>query len=756
VVLVAIGASDRASDRRVQATRVIRAGDGTEKSILDMETGLRGYLLTSRRGYLAPWLSGRASFSLHFERLRALTGSDGSGDDAVVRAIGTQGRAYISDYGDPIAEHGAAELDHAGVLAGTAEGKRRVDVLRSLFDRLDAINNAQAQSRIAAARAALTRARDGVIVGLVGILGLVALAALYLVRGVSLPVRRVAAAADALSGGELSVRAPVRGPGEVAQLARSFNAMAAAIEDGEREAKVQSAHLVAARAEAEIVAAELAEQQDAAIDLVATVGFDGYFKRVNPAWERTLGYPVDELKSLPFIEYVHADDRERTEAEVAQLAAPTTETASFQNRCRTKAGSYRWLEWNVQSNAEQELLYAVARDVTERKDADEQIQAARHAAEEASLAKSEFLSRMSHELRTPLNAILGFGQLLEMDGVEAQRQSVEQILRGGRHLLGLIDEVLDISLIESGTMRMSVEPVDIISALGDAVAMIAPVAGAEAIELSIERCGDDECYVLADRQRLRQVILNLLSNAVKYNRPNGSVKVSMDLGEDRVRIHVADTGFGIAEDQLERLFVAFDRLGAATGPVQGTGLGLALSKHLVEEMGGALSVESTLGKGSAFTIELVRADNPVDETRLASARSAGEDRRTLGSGTILYIEDNPSNSKLVAQALGSQPDVRLLAAMQGSHGLELAKAHQPDLILLDLHLPDMAGSAVLERLQADPDTAGLPVIVLSADATARHIRELLDGGARAYLTKPLDIPAFLEAVNAYLPSEVLT
>jgi CheY-like chemotaxis protein len=314
--------------------------------------------------------------------------------------------------------------------------------------------------------------------------------------------------------------------------------------------------------------------------------------------------------------------------------------------------------------------------------------------------------------------------------------------------------VLDISRIETGTMRVSLEPVEVMSALGDAVALVTPVAEQAGITIGIELLSDAECHVLADRQRLRQVVLNLLSNAVKYSRPGDAVTVSYASSADRVQITVADTGPGIDPAKLDRLFVAFDRLDAEDSGVQGTGLGLALSRSLVELMGGTIDAHSSPGEGSAFTVELTAAPSPVTVARLAAAREVGTLANILGTRTILYIEDNPSNARLIQHTFAGQPDVKLIQAIQGSTGLELAKAHQPDLILLDLHLPDMHGSVVLDRLQADPATAAIPVIILSADATDRQVRALREAGARAYLTKPLDLPEFLAVVTAHLPVQV--
>jgi PAS domain S-box-containing protein len=750
-LLLSLGQVDRARAARTDADNMLQVSDRAQQAILDMETGLRGYGLTHDKRFLAPWYQGRAAFRVELPMLTRLTGVDAgarSADNAVVAEIGRQGWAYISGYGDPIVRSG---MGGAQVAASLIDGKRRVDALRVLFDRLRMTSDGRAARSLASATAAIRRTRMLALAGLSGVLLLIVLAGVYLVRRVSRPIRRVSTAANALSAGELAARAPEQGPGEVRGLARSFNSMAVSIENGITTMRSQNHALTDARDEAERFAQELDAQQEIAVDLIATAGFDGYFKRLNPAWQRTLGWSQAELCARPFIEFVHPEDRERTVAEAARLAEEGLDTISFTNRYRTSDGSYRWLDWNVRPVIEQKLLYALARDVTDRMVADEAIRVAHDEAHRANLAKSEFLSRMSHELRTPLNAILGFGQLLEMDGPQGRNgESVAQILHAGRHLLSLIEEVLDISRIEAGTMRMSVEPVDVVSALGDVVALIAPIAVERGVEVFTERGVVGDCYVLADRQRLRQVLLNLLSNAVKYNRPDGSVHVAFACDEHQVKITVRDTGHGIAAENLAQLFVAFDRLGAERGDVEGTGLGLALSKSLVEQMGGTVHVQSTVGEGSVFTVQLKAAPNPVDENRLANAYSEGEQSDSVGSGTILHIEDNPANARLVHQAFAGQPDVRLMLAMQGSVGLDLARAHRPDLILLDLHLPDMSGTAVLKALQADAETSDIPVVVMSADATPSQVRALLSTGARAYLTKPLDIREFLALISEHL------
>jgi len=372
--------------------------------------------------------------------------------------------------------------------------------------------------------------------------------------------------------------------------------------------------------------------------------------------------------------------------------------------------------------------------------------------EAASQAKSEFLARMSHELRTPLNAILGFGQLLEMDDLEPdERESVGQIMRAGRHLLGLIDEVLDISRIESGALRISMEPVSLSNVLGDVRSMVAPLAAEREVELVVDHVEDD-LHAMADQQRLKQVLLNLLSNGIKYNRIGGEVRVTARATAGRVKIMVSDSGTGIDPEYRERLFMPFERLGAESkGQAEGTGLGLALSRRLVDLMNGELTLESTGESGSCFAVSLARADS----SRMDFAGFTMPDRTEFSGRdlVVLCIEDNPSNFELVRRILEANFDSRIYSSIQGSLGLELAGRHRPDVIVLDLHLPDMPGEEVLWRLKADPVTADIPVIVMSADATLGDRRRLVESGAMTYLTKPLDVPGFLRQIDLVAESK---
>jgi signal transduction histidine kinase/CheY-like chemotaxis protein len=373
---------------------------------------------------------------------------------------------------------------------------------------------------------------------------------------------------------------------------------------------------------------------------------------------------------------------------------------------------------------------------------------AREEANRANTAKSEFWSRMSHELRTPLNAILGFGQLLELSSLDAEdSEGVGHILKAGRHLLALIDDVLDLSRIEAGMLTISLEPVETAELIGDAADLIRPLADSRSIRLTIDADGCD-VYVMTDRQRCRQILLNLLSNAVKYNRDGGDVDVScLRVTDGILRVAVRDSGPGIDPSRIDRLFEPLDRLGAESSGVEGTGLGLALTKQLVERLGGSIGVESAPGQGSTFWIDLPVTESPAGSR---ATRWHPETSTPAGDRTLLLVEDNLANLRLVEAMLRRRPGIALLPAMQGRLAIELAHEHQPDVIMLDLHLPDLSGREVLHRLRADPRTRDIPVVISSADATPARIRRLREEGAFDYVTKPLDVGRFLEVVDAAL------
>ena len=394
-------------------------------------------------------------------------------------------------------------------------------------------------------------------------------------------------------------------------------------------------------------------------------------------------------------------------------------------------------------------------DITEMKRIETELRRARDEAEAANRAKSEFLSRVSHELRTPMNAILGFAQLLEMEESLATqpREHVAEILGGGRHLLKLINEVLDLSRIESGHISLSLEPVAVQEVIEETMTEVRALAERHGVRLDFMPLPDPGWHVLADRQKFKQVLLNLLSNAIHYNHAGGAVAVeceATDTAGTALRLGVSDTGPGLTADKVARLFTPFERLGAERthAHVGGAGLGLALSRRMVEIMGGILGVESTPGEGSTFWFELPRAESPLagDEQTVEAPKT----EPATHTHTLVYVEDNLSNLKLVERILAQRPSIRLLAATQGQAGFDLVREHSPDLVLLDLDLPELGGIDVLARLRRDPAASEIPVIIISADASPGRAERLLTAGARAFLTKPLNVAGFLRVLDAEL------
>ena len=405
-------------------------------------------------------------------------------------------------------------------------------------------------------------------------------------------------------------------------------------------------------------------------------------------------------------------------------------------------------------------VFAAARDVTERKRWDHvlqentvELEKAKAIAEKANLAKSDFLSSMSHELRSPLNAILGFAQLMDTGSpvpTSTQKGSIDQILHAGWYLLELINEILDLAVIESGRLSLSLEPVSLCDVITECQAMIEPLAEKRGISMSFPQF-DNACHVRADRTRLKQVLVNLLSNAIKYNQPKGAVVVDCALSTSgRVRISVSDTGAGLSPEKLMQLFQPFNRLGQEAGGEEGTGIGLVVSKRLVELMEGLIGAESIVDNGSVFWIELnADADPHASHVKDASAAVIGTviPANRLRPRLLLYVEDNPANLKLIEQLIARRPDLRLLTAQNGRDGITLARGYFPDVILMDINLPGINGIETMKILRLDPATAHIPIVALSANAIPRDIEMGLEAGFFRYLTKPIKVNEFLETLN---------
>ena len=481
----------------------------------------------------------------------------------------------------------------------------------------------------------------------------------------------------------------------------------------------------------------------------------------NTGAQRIKGYSAEEIVGQHFSRFYPPADIARGAPQHDLDAAAAQGRFEVEGWRVRKDGSVFWANvvfTAIRDPAGQPRGFAkLTRDLTERRQVEETLTSAKRAAEKANLAKSEFLSSMSHELRSPLNAILGFAQLMESDATPAtpsQKASIDEILRAGWYLLELINEILDLAQIESGKLSLSTGPTSLADVILECQAMIEPQAQTRGIRMTFPRF-DVPCFVAADRTRLKQVFINLLSNAIKYNQAGGTVVVDVaGSTAERIRLSVRDTGPGLSPDKLAQLFQPFNRLGQERGAEQGTGIGLVMSKRLVELMGGVLGVESTVGVGSVFWCELGAAAAPELEAEPATAAAVAHAQPQPGAPlrTLLYVEDNPANLKLVEQLIARRPTIRLLTAVDGNMGIQVARAHQPDVILMDINLPGISGIEALKILRDDPATAHIPVVALSANAMPRDIEKGLEAGFFSYLTKPIKVKEFMEALDAALGS----
>ncbi|MES2228162.1 MAG: PAS domain S-box protein [Pseudomonadota bacterium] len=499
------------------------------------------------------------------------------------------------------------------------------------------------------------------------------------------------------------------------------------------------------------------------IDALITTDPSGIITDVNKQMEALTGCTRDELIGAPFKKFF--TDPDRAEAGI-KLVLSEKKVTNYELTARARDDKKTVVSCNATTfNDRDRTLQGVivaARDVTERQRLDQslqetnvQLERTRFAAEKANLAKSDFLSSMSHELRSPLNAILGFGQLLESGSpppTTAQKDSIDQILRAGWYLLELINEILDLSLIESGKLSLSPESMSLTDVLDDCQAMIEPQAQESGIRMQFPG-SDKPFFVKADRTRVKQVLINLLSNAIKYNRAGGTVEVKCsEITAERTRISFHDTGQGLSAEHLAQLFQPFNRLGQESGAEEGTGIGLVVSKRLVELMGGAIGVESTVGVGSVFWIELNATADPQLEPGGDEPAASAQAPLRSGSGlrTLLHVEDNPANLMLVEKLIERRPDIRLLSAGDGGRGIEIARASLPDVILMDINLPGLSGIEALTILAGDPATAQIPVIALSANAMPHDIERGLEAGFFRYLTKPIKFNEFMDTLDVAL------
>ncbi|MGP1679856.1 MAG: ATP-binding protein, partial [Burkholderiales bacterium] len=499
------------------------------------------------------------------------------------------------------------------------------------------------------------------------------------------------------------------------------------------------------------------------IDAIMTTDPSGIVTDVNKQMEVLTGCTRDELIGAPFKSYF--TDPGRAEASI-KLALADKKVTDYALTVRARDGAETAVSFNASTFYDRDKrlqgVFAAARDITEREhlyqmlqERNVELESAKSVAEKANLAKSDFLSSMSHELRTPLNAILGFAQVMESASprpTPSQKRSLDQIIKAGWYLLELINEILDLAKIESGRLTLSREPVLLDHLMLECQAMIEPQAQLRGIGMRFPRF-DTPYFVLADRTRLKQVLINLLFNAVKYNRPGGAVVVDcMAVAPNSLRISVRDTGMGLPPEKLAQLFQPFNRIGKEAGIEEGTGIGLVVSKRLVELMGGSIGADSTVGAGTVFWVELTLCDAPrlaiggADSPALhLPSAEAGAHLRTL-----LYVEDNPANLQLVEELITRRPDLRLLSAADGKLGIALAREFLPEVILMDINLPGINGIEAMNILRADPATAHIPIMAISANAIPSDIKKGLDAGFFRYLTKPIVVSEFMDALSVAL------
>jgi PAS domain S-box-containing protein len=498
------------------------------------------------------------------------------------------------------------------------------------------------------------------------------------------------------------------------------------------------------------------------IDALMTTDPLGIITDVNKQMEALTGCTRDELIGAPFKNYF--TDPERAEAGI-KLMLSGKKVADYELTASARDGKKTVVSYNATTFYDRDRrlqgVFAAARDVTERKrfehalqESNVELKNAKSAAEKANLAKSDFLSSMSHELRSPLNAILGFAQLMESASPApspSQTESIAQILQAGWHLLKLINEILDLAVIESGKVSLSPESVSLSEVMSECQAMMEPQAQKYGISMTFPRFNDDQpFFVRADRTRLKQIIINLLSNAIKYNTKQGTVTVKCAASvPGRVRVSVTDTGAGLPPEKLAQLFQPFNRLGQEAGGMDGTGIGLVVTKQLVELMNGVIGVESVVGVGSVFWCELI--SDAASQLKVEGGEIEAFVRPQLPEGaprrTLLYVEDNPANMKLVEQLIARCPDIELLTAVNGTLGVEMARTAQPQVILMDVNLPGISGIEAMKILHEDPATAHIPIVALSANAMPHDIAMGLELGFFRYLTKPIKVKEFMETLN---------
>jgi PAS domain S-box-containing protein len=588
---------------------------------------------------------------------------------------------------------------------------------------------------------------------LAGVMLVVSAAVAMLLHGmVSRRLEKLTNASRSLAAGNLDARAALHGQDELAELGNAFDEMAIRIklDISRRQLAERELRELNETLEQKVNERTKLLQEAQRIGRIGNWHLDVATGQLTWSEEfvHIFGYSPGEIEPgyAQFFSMVHPDD---------VAAIKESERQAFANRARHSVdhrilmpdGEVRWVHEEgmvILDDADKIVGFSgTIQDITERKHIEQKLLQAKEDAERASHAKSEFLSRMSHELRTPMNAILGFAQILDLELDDNSRQYVQEISQAGDHLLVLIDELLDLGRIESGRMAIVLTNVDLFQVLSQAIKIVKPLVLQN--KLTMHNNVNEKPMVIVDAMRLRQILVNLLSNAAKYNSTEGEISISLQsCPEARVRLLITDCGTGIAADNIPDLFVPFERLGAEKSSIDGTGIGLALARQLSELMGCDLGFESKVGQGSTFWVEMPRADYDREKEDAMENEST---QMTDMACKVLYIEDNPANLRLVEAMLKTHKDITLLSANNGQFGLELAQQYLPDIILLDIQLPDMDGYKVLNALREHIETRDIPAIAISADAMPLDVEKGLKAGFREYLTKPVKIEEVVRAIR---------
>ncbi|WP_395010122.1 ATP-binding protein [Undibacterium sp.] len=776
IIPAAVGMTLHATRYVEQATSDINAAEDLIHSATQLSQVVLQTSLFNETRSQDQWSRKMASVSGEIDRMRITTPREKTNLDQIRKKIALMQIIYPRLVGMSGASMDGVTLPLTDIEVSART--RAVSSLVVLIQEVIDIGNELIRSNREQAKSALRTMQVSIGVTIFTMAALVIFVWLLVRLRILRPLRILEQGTTQLAHGNYTHRLKLEQNDEIGELAQAFNVMIVRIETSSVELEKRGDRLadaVLART------AELSQVKDVAekishyarslieanLDPLVTISVHGTITDVNEASVQATGVPREQLIGTDFSDYFTEPDKARTgyqqvfsEGTLRDYPLTMRHTKGGIMDVLYNAAVFRDHEGNVLG------VFASARDITERKHLDQLLHeknaALEHAtavAEKANLGKSEFLSSMSHELRTPLNAILGFAQLIDSDSPAptlTQKQNLEQILRAGWYLLELINEILDLAQIESGKIMLSLEPVSLAELISDCQDMVGPQADDRTITITCAPLAS-AYFIEADRTRAKQVLINLLSNAIKYNRPSGTVTITCALMASKsIRISIQDTGFGMTQEQLTQLFQPFNRLGKESGLEQGTGIGLVVSKRLIELMGGAVGVDSKVGVGSVFWIEFKPASAPQLDIQETAPKlpelpkvSDGAPKRTL-----LYVEDNPVNLNLIEQCLNRRADLRMLSAADGELGIEFARAHQPDLILMDINLPGMNGIEAMKILHADPLTAHIPVIAVSANALPRDIEMCLGVGFVDYLTKPIKLDELMRSIDASLKLSV--